>query len=111
MLGFGRKGEKKAASYLKKKGYEILDMNYRTKVGEIDIIAGKGDLVVFVEVKARKTDEFGKGYEAVDARKADKIIRSAQFYFAKRQLESPCRFDVISIDGGEITHIENAFGA
>ena len=106
---FGKKSEKKAADYLKKCGYDILEMNFSCRMGEIDIIASSGDVVVFVEVKARKTAVRGKGFEAVDERKMRKIIKTAQYYIAKLGSEPLCRFDVISIDGGEVTHIKNAF--
>jgi putative endonuclease len=108
MLGLGKSGEKKAASYLKKKGYQILHMNYRCRFGEIDIIAKQGDTVVFVEVKTRSSDKYGLGYESVTASKQEKLLKTTQFFFAENG-ESPARFDVISIDGKEVSHIENAF--
>jgi putative endonuclease len=109
-LEFGKSGEKKAAKYLKNKGYEILEMNFRCKMGEIDIITSKDGVIVFVEVKTRKNSSYGMGYESVNESKMKKLLLTAQFYMAEKG-ESEARFDVISIDGGEITHIENAFGA
>jgi len=107
-IQFGKSGEKKAASFLKKKGFKILEMNYRCRFGEIDIVAKDGDTVVFVEVKTRSTAQFGMGYESVNSRKQEKLTASAQHYIAEKG-ESPARFDVVSIDGQELTHIINAF--
>lgn len=106
---FGNDGEKIAEKYLKRKGYKVLMKNYRTKMGEVDIIALSGDAVVFIEVKRRSDNSFGKGYEAVNAVKQRKLIKAAMQYCAENQIDALCRFDVISIDGTEIIHIENAF--
>lgn len=108
-LSFGLTGENKAAKYLQKQGFSILDRNYRCRYGEIDIIAFKDGVTVFVEVKTRKSGAYGMGYEAVTEKKMQKLILTAQAYFAGKT-ETPSRFDVISIDGGEVTHIMNAFG-
>ena len=72
----GKFGESEAEHYLKKKRYKILEKNYRGRLGEIDIIAEKKKEIIFVEVKTRKSDKFGKPYEAVDFRKQRKIIIS-----------------------------------
>jgi putative endonuclease len=108
-LTFGGEGEAIAVKYLRKKGYEILERNYRTKLGEIDIIVRLNDCIVFVEVKRRGSGRFGKGYEAVDKCKQRQIINTANYYLKKYGIKTLCRFDVISIDGEEVTHIENAF--
>ncbi|MDR2870049.1 MAG: YraN family protein [Deferribacteraceae bacterium] len=105
----GNKGEDTAARYLKKKKYKIVERNINTKAGEIDIIAMQGSVYVFVEVKYRATAIYGMGFEAVDFRKQDKIRRSAILYCQAKQIKALCRFDVVSIDGEQITHIENAF--
>jgi len=108
----GREGERKAEKFLRKKGYQIIAKNYRTPVGEIDIIAQKNEVLVFIEVKKRSSSKFGTGAEAVTAQKQNKIIRSAQLYMKKYcEGEANCRFDVISIDAKHIRHIENAFTA
>lgn len=106
----GAKGENQATLYLKKEGYKILEKNYKTYHGEIDIIAQKGDLLVFVEVKKRKNDQMGKPEEYVSLSKRKKIIFAAKNYtFYNDLVDANCRFDVISILGEEITHIQNAF--
>jgi putative endonuclease len=82
----GRRGEEIADAYLKKKGYRIRERNYRCPVGEIDIIALDGDEVVFVEVKSRKSDDFGEPEAAVDARKQAKLSRIALNYINEHNL-------------------------
>lgn len=107
----GFKGEKLACDFLKKKKYKILETNYSNKIGEIDIIAEDKGVLVFVEVKARQTLQYGRPSEAVDFRKQQKLRKVAQVYlmFHKKN-EVDCRFDVIEILGDEVIgHIENAF--
>ena len=106
----GRAGELKATEFLKKKGYEILERNYKTHIGEIDIIALDNETVVFVEVKTRIDDAFGAPAEAVDERKRFKYKKVATEYLVKKnRLENNCRFDVIEIENGKINHIIDAF--
>ena len=109
----GRAGELKAAEFLKKKKYEILEKNFRTHLGEIDIIAKDSDgTIVFVEVKTRSDESYGLPCEAVDIKKQEKYIRVASEYLLRKKLtEEPCRFDVVEIENGKINHIENAFTA
>lgn len=103
--------EKQAVDFLQKKGYEILETNFRCRQGEIDIIAKEKEYLVFVEVKYRKDTRAGSGFEAVDYRKQQKIIQTARYYLYCHQLgeEIPCRFDVIGICQDKITLIRNAF--
>ncbi|MBP5193285.1 MAG: YraN family protein [Clostridia bacterium] len=106
----GRSGERKAARFLKRKGYRILDKNFATGIGEIDIIAKDGEYFVFVEVKTRKDDAFGRPSLAVTPQKQRKYRKIAMQYVFKKDLgEPPMRFDVIEIFDGELNHIENAF--
>lgn len=103
--------EKAAGFYLKQMGYEILQFNYRCRLGEIDLIAKDGAYYVFCEVKYRADERKGSPLEAVDARKQQKIFRTAMYYLTEQQLEDvPCRFDVVGIEGTKITLIKNAFG-
>lgn len=106
----GKAGEEKAEKYLKNKKYKILDKNYRCLYGEIDIIAEYNKTLIIVEVKYRKTTKYGKGYEAVGYSKQQKIIKTTEYYINEKNIKMPVRFDVISIDDENITHIENAFG-
>ena len=106
----GKDGEEKACNYLKSKKYKKKKKNYRCLYGEIDIIAKYNNTLVIIEVKYRKSAKFGKGYEAVNYTKQQKIIKTLQYYINEKNVKMPVRFDVISIDDNEITHIENAFG-
>ena len=110
---YGKKSEIIAADFLKQKGYKIIELNHKNKIGEIDVIAQDRDYLVFVEVKARLSRAFGDPLEAVNYKKQQKIRKVAELYLIKkRKTETSCRFDVISILGQEeyeISHIENAF--
>lgn len=108
----GAEKETLAAEFLKRHGYRILEMNYRCRQGELDIVAQQGDMLVIVEVKYRNGTACGDPSEAVDGRKQHKICRVTLDYLMRhpQYQEKPCRFDVISIYGdGQIRHIEDAF--
>jgi len=94
----GRLGESEAAGFLEKKGYRVLERNYRCRFGEIDIVARDGAAIVFVEVKTRASDRFGTPGESVDSRKQLKITRTAQYYIESNRLgEVDMRFDVVGV--------------
>ena len=109
----GDAGEKASAKYLENKGYHIVVRNYRTRYGEIDIIAKKENVLVFVEVKLRTGSNYGRGLEAITPHKVEKIHQVAISYIQENyEVEPECRFDVIEILNSnqmEILHIENAF--
>ena len=107
----GREREARAADYLRKQKYEVIGANYRCRFGELDLIAKKRELVIFVEVKLRKNDRFGAAADAVTASKQDKLRKAAASWLASHDCDAPTRFDVIEIytDTGRINHIENAF--
>ncbi len=107
----GGQYEAKAAELLRQKGYDILDMNYACKTGEIDIVASKDGCLVFCEVKYRKNTRYGYPSEAVDHRKADRIRRTAEYYLVTNKFppNTRVRFDVIAYLGEEAEHIEDAF--
>jgi putative endonuclease len=112
----GKDGEARAAEALERLGYAILDRRYRTKHGEIDIVARDGETLVFVEVKVRLTAEYGTAAEAVTPRKQRRLVRMATEYLALMHVaECRCRFDVVAIDGeGEsarLTVYRDAFWA
>lgn len=107
----GAKGEKRARKYLKRKGWKILEKNYKNPFGEVDIIAKKGGVLAFVEVKTRLTDEFGAPSEAVSVQRQTRYIQAAKFYFYGREIDCTVRFDIIEVFDGRINHIENAFSA
>ncbi len=110
----GAKGEDLAARFLRKKGYKILARNFKTPVGEIDIIAEDRGALVFVEVKTRSDESFGHPFEAVNHKKMNKIRTTALYYLKNVcKKEVPSRFDVLSIRSregkDEIEHILDAF--
>lgn len=108
----GTKYEDLAEAFLKEKGYTILERNYRTRSGEIDIIARDGRYLVFLEVKYRSGKRNGTALEAVDYRKQQIIYRTARVYLYQHRYlaDQPCRFDVLGITGEQIEHVKNAFG-
>jgi putative endonuclease len=111
---YGEAGEALAARLLRKKGYQIVATNYRTPLGEIDIIARDGDTIVFVEVKARQSGRFGAPKWAVTPRKQRKISMVALYYLKSTgQGQAKARFDVVSICSAlqrpEVEIIRNAF--
>jgi putative endonuclease len=110
----GAAGEARAAEYLSRGGWSVLERNFRTRTGEIDIIAARGDEVVFVEVKTWGALPAGELEHSIDRRKQQRIARTARFFLAGRPdlSERRLRFDVVFLgsDPAEIRHIENAFG-
>ena len=95
----GTLGENEAVRILKKHGYKIIERNFSTHLGEIDIIAKDGDYTCFVEVRLRKNDSYGSPTETVNIHKQRKIIYAAKVYASKhRLLDSPLRFDVVAIN-------------
>ena len=107
----GTEKEKLAAAYLQEHGYEIVAYNFSCRQGELDLIARKNEYLVFVEVKYRKNNRFGKAEEAVTARKQMRMQKAAQYYLYKANFpqNTPCRFDVVAINQEHIELIENAF--
>ena len=103
--------ENLAAQYLTRQGVKILEHNFRCRQGEIDLIGRDGSYLVFFEVKYRKTARNGMPAEAVGYAKQQKIRYTAQFYlYSRRYRENmPCRFDVVSILGDQISWIRDAF--
>lgn len=111
---FGKESESIAARHLKKCGYRILEQNYRTRLGEIDIIAKDKDSIVFVEVKARKSGHFGNPKWAITSKKQKKISMAALYYLkVTNQINVKARFDVVAISSNPnnpgIEIIKNAF--
>ena len=109
----GAIGEEIAARYLLSQNYKIMDRNYRSNIGEIDIIAIKDDILIFIEVKTRTSVNYGYPYEAVNWKKQNKIIKTSLIYIKHKNMRNyQIRYDVIEvylINGEKINHIENAF--
>lgn len=114
-MSLGERGEIIAWEFLMKQGYQILEKNYRCKIGEADVVARKNGRLVFVEVKTRSSGHFGRPEEAVHAVKQRKIVKVAQWYQKEKKLEdAPVAFEVVAVEwtNGEsprIRLIENAF--
>lgn len=107
----GKKGERLAKEFLKQHGYKIVTTNYQNKLGEIDIIAWERDILVFIEVKTRRSGRFGLAKEAVDKHKQHQMIKVAMYYLKELNQEVKARFDVVAIDleNDQIELIRNAF--
>ncbi len=114
-LAFGETAETEAERYLRRKGYRILERNLRFSTGELDLVTESEGVLIFVEVKGRRTSAYGGAAYAVDERKQARLIRLAAQYLARHQLRDRyCRFDVVLCHGGlatpaRIEHVENAF--
>jgi len=109
----GRVGESEAESWLKEHGYRIIERNVTTAAGEIDLVAWEGEVLCFVEVKARASDTYGPAIAAVPPAKQRKIARAAALFLARRSFDAACRFDVLGLDwttsGWSFTLIRDAF--
>lgn len=111
---FGREAETLASAYLESLGYRIVERNVRTPYGELDIVARDGEVVVIVEVKARRSNRYGTPQEALTPLKRARIRDAALAYLqSQNALNLPCRFDVIALTvrGGtpHIAHLRDAF--
>lgn len=109
----GNAGEELAKNYLINKGYNILESNYRNKIGEIDIIAIDKDILVFIEVKTRTSISYGYAFEAVGIRKQNKIINTSLVYIKYRKFHNvQVRYDIIEVyltNPLKINHLDNAY--
>lgn len=106
----GISGEDSAVTYLESKGFEILERNYRFSRGEIDIIGlFNNELLVFFEVKYRKNNSYGEPETFVSPKQIKRILEAADEYIIGINWHKDIRFDIISISGGELVHIEDAF--
>jgi putative endonuclease len=113
-IELGRRGEQAAVDFLKQSGYRIVRTNYRTRLGQIDIIARDKQTVCFIEVKTRRTDRFGRPAEAIGCLKQRKISQVALIFLKQNKLMNyPARFDLVSISTLQkqprIEIIKNAF--
>jgi len=109
----GKEGEDRAAAFLVAQGYRVLERNYRTRSGEIDLIALHQGTVVFVEVKTRTNSAFGAPELAVTPQKQQRMVKAALGYIKYKKLHQvPCRFDVVAINNAadqNVQLIQNAF--
>ncbi len=109
----GKKGEQAAATFMKSKGYKVLERNWRIYRHEIDIVAEDEEYIIFVEVKTRTTREWGNPEDFIGKGKIKRIVEAADLYLQDSDIDKPARFDIISAvwDGQsfEIEHIDDAF--
>jgi putative endonuclease len=107
----GRQAEADAAAYLQQQGLTILARNYRCKAGEIDLIARHDNTLIFIEVRSRKSAQFGGAAASITPQKQRKLLLTAQHYLLSYRKPPPCRFDAILFDGGKITWLKNCIHA
>ena len=107
----GAEYEQQACNYLIEQGLEIIETNYRVKVGEIDIIAKDKDTLCFIEVKYRKNKDFGGAFYAISAKKQQTIRKVASWYITSHKIPQNAffRFDAVLIDGQKISYVKNAW--
>jgi len=109
----GKKGEELAANLLVKKGYDVLERNYRYQKAEIDIIAQKDNTIVVVEVKTRSTPEFGNPQDFVKPKQIQLLVKAIDHYIQENDIDAEVRFDIVAIiknkTGARIEHLEDAF--
>jgi len=110
----GSRGEKLALKFLKQQRFKLIEKNYRCRFGEIDLIMWDQSYLVFIEVRYRKSKDYGGALESIDQSKQDKLRRSAEFYLSNsNNRNTACRFDILCLDG-ELNNpnyqwIKNAF--
>lgn len=106
----GSKGERVAGEMLEQKGYQVLSHNYRSKWGEVDIVAKIGEVVVFVEVKTKTGQEYGEPWEMIDQRKLNKIENMGHLWCEEFGWKGLCRIDVVGVwmeESGDVTRVEH----
>ena len=109
-IATGARSEQLAVTFLESRGYLIVERNFKTKIGELDIIARDRDILVFVEVRSRANDDFGSALDAVHAEKRQKVSRMAQQYIAwRRPAFEAARFDVVAITGEHVELVRDAW--
>jgi putative endonuclease len=112
-LQTGQEGEKKALEFLQNSGYQILEINWRSKHLEIDIVAQKSGMLIIIEVKTRENNDFGFPEHFVNKSKQQKLIRAADAYLDEKNIDMPVRYDIIAVsriqNNWQIEHFEDAF--
>jgi len=105
----GAAAEEQAARFLERQGLAIVARNYRTRFGEIDLVAREGAILVFVEVRMRSSPGFGGAAGSIGPRKQARIVAAARQFLARIGREPPCRFDVVTLDGDTPNWLRGAF--
>jgi len=108
----GEAAESLAADFLQRRGLTVLERNYRCRFGEIDLVARSGELLVFVEVRARTSEAFGAAAGSITATKRRRLVAAARHYLATHRADRACRFDVVLVRGAEqqVEWLTDAFG-
>lgn len=108
----GAAAEARAAAFLESRGLRIRERNFRTRMGEIDLVAEHDGTLVFVEVRMRASERFGGAAASITEAKRRRVVAAAQLYMARVPADPPCRFDAVLVDGeGAIRWIRDAFQA
>ena len=110
----GEAAERHALDYLMQQGLKLVETNYRSRFGEIDLIMRDGEVLVFAEVRMRKNNNFGGARASITPAKQTKLIKTANHYLTQFLRPPPCRFDAVLLDdinSGTIEWIKNAFDA
>lgn len=107
----GQTGEDDALKYLQRQGLSLQERNFLCKGGEIDLVMKEHDTLVFIEVRKRAQSNYGGAAASVTAGKQRRLIIAAQVYLSRYKMPPACRFDVIAIDGGELSWLKNAIEA
>lgn len=105
----GGGAEDDSAQFLERQGLRVVERNYRTRLGEIDLVARDGDVLVFVEVRLRRSARYGGALESITARKRRRIAAAARQYLTRFRRLPACRFDVVCLDGAEPLWVRGAF--
>ena len=105
----GGDAEERAAAFLAAQGLVIVARNFRTRLGEIDLVAREGEVLVFVEVRLRTSERHGGALQSITWRKQRRIQAAARQFLARLRREPACRFDVVALDGEQTTWLRAAF--
>jgi putative endonuclease len=113
-MSTGAQAEQRAVQFLQKQGLKLIEQNYRSRFGEIDLIMQDGVSLVFIEVRLRRNADFGGAAASIDSHKQQRIIRTAHQYLASLAHNPPCRFDAVlmnDVKGDNVQWLKNAFDA
>jgi putative endonuclease len=105
-LEYGQEAEQQALDFLQSKGLRLEARNFRCKTGEIDLVMRDAETLVFVEVRFRQSNDYGRALETVTASKQRKLLNTANRYLQMKKIDSACRFDVIALNGSGSTPVE-----
>lgn len=107
----GREAEDRALGFLEQKGLRLIERNYRSRFGEIDLIMREGSTIVFIEVRYRRSKAFGGASHSVTSAKQQRLLATAEQFLQQHAPQLPARMDVLALEGNEIEWIKNAFEA